>query len=227
MGQGEIVEIAQGVLWPVVLYDEQQRPDAICVHSNDVGPSLIAQCAANLFHLCMFLQKRDSIPLVVINGTTKEEWKKRQNIEFGGTEMWRDLMLTRGAVPEEYILSTNIAVHTGAEADEFVRLAKERRWKTVVDVALPYHQLRCFLTMIQAMRRARYYLDVYNLTFPISSWTHQARRVLLGGAFEEGTYLNRIFGEHDRIARYTKEGKCATLADALAYLAKRGTGAWK
>lgn len=228
MGQ-EIVVIEQSILWPVVLYDERRRPDAICVHSNDVAPHRIAQCAADFFRSFLFSQRERGdmvVPSVVINGTTEREWKEKQNIQFGGAEMWKEYLCGKG-VPEGHILSTNIAVHTGVEADEFVRMAKERGWETVVNVALPYHMLRCLLTMIKAMEKAQHYLDVFNLTFFIPSWMHHASRVLLGGTFEEGTYFDRIVGEHKRIRDYTQKGFCATRDEALTYLANRGTDKWQ
>ena len=216
MGQ-EIVEIEQSVLWPVVLRDERSLPDAICVHSNDIEPKLIAEHAVEYYFSC----NHRKVCYVVINGTTQEEWKEKQRVEFGGSQMWRELF-ARFGVPEKHILATDTAVHTGMEADEFVRIAKEQGWNSIAIVALPFHQLRCFLTMVTAMKKAQHYVGVYNLSVHGLVWHASAPRVVLGGSFEEGTNMNRILGEYDRIARYTKEGKCATLAEALAYLAKRG-----
>jgi hypothetical protein len=230
MGQGEIVAIEQDVLYPVVLCDERlSSSDAIFIFSRDDGEEAIAKLAADCYRrlrknvLDLPLPKEISLPhdlLFVINGTTQAEWDRR-GIKFGGTEMWRALLVKNNVRPTA-ILATGTAYHTGTEADELICIAKERMLKRVTIVAMPYHILRCFLTAIKAMEKAGHYLDVYNLTLPFLFWGKTAPKVLLDGSFEQGIRLDHIAGEHARIKEYTEKGFCATRDEAFAYLAKRG-----
>lgn len=114
---------------------------------------------------------------VVINGTTRDQWRET-HIGFGGSDMWREL-LNQEEVPDEYIFGTGPAYHTGAEADELVRIARERVLQVVTIVAMPYHILRCFLTTIKAMEKARHYLDVYSFTLPLLFWLLRQHYLLL------------------------------------------------
>lgn len=220
MGQ-EIVTIEQDALYPVVLCDERPSSNAagaIFIFSRDDGEKEVTKLASVAWRTYMRVSKK--IPFVVINGTTREQWKEK-GIEFGGTEMWRGL-LKQEETPNEYILATGPAYHTGAEADELVHMAREKQWKASTIVAMPYHILRCFLTVIKAMEKAQHYLNIYNLTLPSLFWRKSAPKVLLSGTFEEGTRIDHILSEHARIKDYTEKGFCATRDEALIYLARRG-----
>jgi len=171
---------------------------------------------------------------VVINGLT-EDVCQAKNLAYLGYERWYNILVQFG-VSRDDILVLEAAGHTGAEARNLLRLAKEYGWKKLVISSQPHHQLRCFLQAIALMDEEGWYPAVYNLPAPGISWHHEMKKpVMTGGTGATGDVLGtlpeHIVREFESIEMYAQEPKLvegrpaftrnATIPEMLQYMELR------
>lgn len=114
---------------------------------------------------------------------------------------------------------TEPLLHTLSEAFTVVRFVREKGWEKVIIVAPPFHQLRCFLSMVTAVNHLDPQgLRVYNQVGLAQPWGEQ---VAHSQGTTTGTRKDLIIGEIRRIEKYQKEGTPVPLVStdaALEYL---------
>lgn len=188
----------------------------------DVEPSGVVDLAY------LFGNTRDNQRSVIARGVRlHQRWNlKRVGIVdfpnfagYEGTAAWRnDLLL--GGVPASQIIEIPGAhpiSHTHTEAERLIARVRDEGWKTIIVVAVPFHQLRAFMDTIGVVLKEglQEHLRVFSATgFPLS-WTDRA-------VHSQGTVsaprFELIGPELDRIVRYWKKGDMPTARQVLDYL---------
>lgn len=110
-------------------------------------------------------------------------------------------------------------LNTLTEAINLGHFMQERGWDRLVIVAPPFHQLRCFLSMLTAITTLNPpYIKVYNQVGLTQPWNEH---VVHSQKTAKGTRKDLTLGEFRRILKYQKEGTPVPLIStesALAYL---------
>lgn len=109
-------------------------------------------------------------------------------------------------VKDEHIIAIEKAPHTRAEADETLRIAKERGWKKLILVTTEHHQYRAFLTWIKAARDLN--VDIELIMVPVQAFPK----------FRYDTRNEALQQEFERIERYRDMGHVASYKDGIDYL---------
>jgi len=144
---------------------------------------------------------------------------------YGGVAAWKDGLLRRGVPGEKIILLRHIplrgnpAPNTCAEASALVQFAKEHGIRVLLIVAPALHIVRAALTAIRAVLREYPELRVYFRTAALYDWT--GGRILHSQGIAEGTRLELLRGEFERLERYCTQGDVASLPEAIRYVVSR------
>jgi uncharacterized SAM-binding protein YcdF (DUF218 family) len=142
-------------------------------------------------------------PLVVISGGS-------DNPSYGSYPSVRmKQRLQKAGVPAKYILLDEQSQNTKEQAEEVMRLAKEKKWKRLILVASHYHQYRAFLTFLKAMQKSRMKLILMNAPSRGLSWFKKT---------PWGRRIDLLDSEFERINAYRKKGDVASFADAIVYM---------
>ena len=146
--------------------------------------------------------------------------KHKEIPNFAGFETWRRELCSRGVRKGDIIAinSSENSINTLNEAQALVRFAKDRRLGSIYITAVPFHQLRAFMTTISVAKKEFPKLRVYNAVGSRLNWSKYG--VHSGGVLE-GRRYEFLESEWERIGRYHKEGDLVSLAEAVAYLKKR------
>lgn len=148
------------------------------------------------------------------------------NNGYPGGPKWKE-QLVNGGVPDSKIRLipfTGELLHTLSESIDLIRLAKKEKWKSLIVVAPPFHQLRAFISVVTALVDVGYpELKVYNVVGSPLSWYEQARH-------SQGTLTAKrtelIHTELARIGQYQKNGTPVPLLSTkrvLEYLSWRNS----
>jgi uncharacterized SAM-binding protein YcdF (DUF218 family) len=152
------------------------------------------------------LYKEGYAPGIAITGDDD----RRDYGSFPASEMVAELK--RNGVPGSAIHVRADAPHTRAEAESFLRLARETGWKTALLTTSPHHQYRAFLTFVKAMSDLDIQLTLVNSPAPLS----------LTEKTPWGTRGGLQAGETRRIMEYGLKGDVASFSDGIAYLQAHG-----
>lgn len=100
------------------------------------------------------------------------------------------------------------SMHTKAQADEIVRIAKENRWMRIILVASPDHQYRAYLTFLRTILDEKSDLILINAPAKNLKWFE-----------DEGwrTQFERLDQEFERIEKYSSLGHLASYEEAIEY----------
>lgn len=112
--------------------------------------------------------------------------------------------------PKEKVIVEDVSQNTYDQGVEIMKLVKQSNWSSIILVASHYHQLRAYLTFLQAMKNAGLKISMYNSPARDLPW------------FTKVTDTNRkeLFeAELEKIEEYGKKGHVASIADALEYQA--------
>jgi len=140
---------------------------------------------------------------------------------YPGAPKWMDCMERSYRIPREIIevIPLNGPPNTKTEADALVQYVAEKAWGEFAIVAPPFHQLRCFLTVLGSMKTmGRMDLRVYNWVGVSLPWQEPARHSQ--GSLKD-VRENLIGHEFKRILTYTSKGDLVTVDEALEYLRQR------
>lgn len=147
---------------------------------------------------------------------------------YPGVSFVQKGLLERGVPNEHMFPLPNVLMpgfpdpNTHTEAAAFIRFAKERGARIAVAVAPPLHLVRAALTAISAVRQNYPELRVYFRAAKSLDWTKDRIRHSQGIA--EGTRLELLRGELDRLRRYYSQGDLCTLREAIDYIISRDAG---
>lgn len=106
------------------------------------------------------------------------------------------------------ILIESVSQHTRGQAEEVMKIVKERQWKSIILVASAFHQPRAFLTFLKAMKEQNLMIKVFNAP-ALHSWFTPSS--------VQSTRMELLQKEIEKIEEYQKKGHVATLQEAFEY----------
>ena len=140
---------------------------------------------------------------------------------YPGLAAWERDLVALGINATDIIAiepTTDTILHTLIEAESLVRYLKAKNWKTVVVVSAPFHQLRCFMTVVSVALKEMPNLRIYNQVGTTLPWSETV-------AHSQGTLqLKRsdlIESELRRIDTYQQKGDLAETQAVFDYLIQR------
>lgn len=139
--------------------------------------------------------------IVAVGGASNREYGSFLSLEL------KQLLVEQG-VPESAILAEETAMHTKAETDRLMELAREHGWKRVLLVTSPHHQYRLLLTAVRSMRNAGLELTLMNAPAPLSWFAENPW----------GRRIDLLDGELERIHAYQEKGDIASFDQGIEYL---------
>lgn len=140
---------------------------------------------------------------------------------YPGLAAWEQDLVALGVDAADIIAIepiTDTILHTLIEAESLVRYLKTNNWKTVMLVSAPFHQLRCFMTVVSVALREMPELQIYNQVGTTLPWHETVTH-------SQGTlHLKRsdfIESELRRIDTYQQKGDLAKTQAVFNYLLQR------
>ena len=73
-------------------------------------------------------------------------------------------------IPKEHIIVSQRSSNTRGNAEEVLRLAEEKKWKTIILVTSPHHQLRAWLSFRKTQREFYDHIKIINYPPTNYSW---------------------------------------------------------
>ncbi len=111
-------------------------------------------------------------------------------------------------IPREKVVIEGASQNTFEQGTEVMKIVVERGWQKIILVASHYHQLRAFLTFLQAMKNAGLKIKIYNSPARDLPWFEKVA----------GNNRKELFeGELKKIEEYSAKGHVASITDALDY----------
>ncbi|MEK7083932.1 MAG: YdcF family protein [Patescibacteria group bacterium] len=118
--------------------------------------------------------------------------------------------LYQRGVSKEKVIIESVSQNTFEQATEVMKIAAQKGWKKIILVASHYHQLRAYLTFLQAMKNTGLKIEIYNSPARDLAWFEKIKDKNRAELFE---------GELQKIEAYSAKGHVARVADALMYQA--------
>lgn len=143
------------------------------------------------------------------------------NPGYPGAPVWQKRLRELNVHEDSVVLIpfTKPLLHTLSEAFTVVQFLREKGWEKLIIVAPPFHQLRCFLSMVTAVNQLNPKgLRVYNQVGITQPW---GENVVHSQGTTRGKRKDLVIGELRRIEKYQKEGSPMPLVSvdtALEYL---------
>lgn len=182
----------------LVMGSPLKKADATVLLEGD-GLYRVAEAAA-LYH-------SNLAPKIVVSGNSDN----RAYGSFPGGELKKQLQM-KHHVPGKDIILEEQSLNTRDQAVNVVALAQEKKWKKLLLVASPHHQLRAFLTFLKVVIAARSRLEIINAPARSLSWFAK---------LPWGRRIDLLEGEYARIHAYQQAGHVASWSQALAYFEKQ------
>ena len=178
----------------ILIFNEPlKKADAIILLEGDGYFRL--QYAADLY-------KQKWAPKIVVSGGVTNKSR--------GSFLAKDLALRlakRGVAKKDMVIE-NKSQHTREQAVNVMVLVKKKKWKKIIIVASPYHQLRAFLTFLKAAQEAKIKLQIINAPACGLPWF---------ASNKWGKRINLLESEFEKIKHYLKSGHLASLAQGIKY----------
>lgn len=111
-------------------------------------------------------------------------------------------------IPKEKIILESASQNTFEQGTEVMKIIAERGWQKIILVASHYHQLRAYLTFLQAMKNANLKIQIYNSPARDLAWFAKVIDKNRKELFE---------GEIQKIEEYSARGHVASIQDAFKY----------
>lgn len=175
----------------LIFNEPLKKADAIILLTGD-GYFRLAQ-ALNLY-------QQKWAPKIVISGGTDD-------ISYGSihAEKIANKLVKMGMLEKDIVIEAE-SRNTREQAINVMDLAKKNKWKRILLVASPHHQLRAFLTFLKAMEECGIKLEIINSSAQNLSW------------FEKNKWGRRIDwleSEFEKIKKYKKH--MISFSEALLY----------
>ncbi len=212
----------------LVLSEEPVQSDTLFIHGSQGDAELdeLETVQAGEFFYNGFCKR------VVLNGLTAEVCKEL-NLAYRGYEVFLEGLTERMSIPMENIQLLVPSNNTAAESENLLTLARECGWKTITVMSYPHHQLRCFLQIVEAMRKLDIRVRAYNQSFRLkdSLWHKSMTKAVMaggaaGGVSVVGELRDHVSAEFARIVKYGQKKSAgfiphATIEEAFAYIRER------
>ncbi len=178
------------------VYEDKDTPcDAIFVHGwGDLAEPLI-DYTAKLF-------KDSGASYIVLNGEDAYDGFKGAK----GFTYWKEILMSRHAIPESAIYSYLPGKHTGDEAKGYMDFAESKEIKNAAVVSVPQHIVRAYLTDLGLALKRGLDINLSPRTIKGVNWEEEIEIYGLMGADDKEvtTRIGRIFSECVRIIEYRK-----------------------
>lgn len=116
------------------------------------------------------LHKKHAAPVAIV-----DDWAREWNRGHPGAMRW-GIRLAACGVRSVCVVPCNAPLNTLTESLALAAYAKEHKWNRIVIVAPPFHQTRCFVSMVTAaMHMRRPHLRIYNAVGTHLNWRRSAR----------------------------------------------------
>ncbi len=148
------------------------------------------------------LFKEKYAPLIVITGGFK-------NPPFSVVATEELKYLIKKGIPKQKILVAPNGQNTYEEAEDVMKMAKEKKWKKIILVTSHFHQPRAYLTILMAMKKQNIKIEIINAPVRNSSWF---KKVFLGK-----NRMELLNGEFEKIKEYEKKGHLLSPREAIKY----------
>ena len=140
---------------------------------------------------------------------------------YPGYRQWQQNLVRLGVNSANIVgipPSTDTILHTRVEAEGLVRYLKATGAKTVTIISAPFHQLRCFMTVVSVALEEMADLKIYNKVGTSLPWheivVHSQGTVKLKRS-------DLIKSEMDRISIYQQKGDLVSTEAVYDYLVRR------
>lgn len=171
------------------------------------------------------LSKSDAI--ICLEGDGQERTKKALKIFNGGLA---DLIVVSGGFDKlpfsiiaekmaEYLIKEGVdkkniiiegkSKNTREQAEEVIKIAKEKKWKKIILVASAFHQPRAFLTFLKAVKDFNIKLDILNAPAREKNWFLKTSLGI--------SKIELLEEEFEKIKKYAKKGHIISIKEALLY----------
>ncbi len=178
----------------IVGSDAVEPSDAIIVLEGD-GYSRV-ESAARLF-------KEGLAPVILISGGIAD----RPPFTIPAPMLAERIF--RAGVPRRSVVVEAVSRNTREQSIAVMAYAKEKKWKRIILVASFFHQLRAYLTFLQAMKEARLKIRIFNAPVHGLPWF---RKTSL-----RKDRLQLLEEEREKISLYRKKGHLASFRHAIWY----------
>ena len=132
----------------ILIFNEPlKKSDAIILLTGD-GNFRLAEA--------IYLYKQKWAPKIVVSGGTK-------NINYGSfhsVDFAKELIKRK--ISSKNIIIDEKSQNTREQAINIMQMAKAKKWKKILLVASPHHQLRAFLTFLKAKQEVKIKLQIIN-----------------------------------------------------------------
>lgn len=142
-------------------------------------------------------------------------------VAFAGFPAWHEWFKLHGVIPDQVIEIPRLSHpwHTGAEAREFIKLAKQKRWERVFIVAPPFHITRCLANAVTFAKRLDVKVRIYCIPGPADPW-HE--NTLYAQGKERLARLDSVASEYKKLDEfYDNDLDLISAREVLEYLAWR------
>lgn len=190
---------------------------AIFVHASggDLDKEVLGAVSA--------VYRRLSGTRIVLNGLNPYHYG---NTSLDNPESWEKYLIAEGILKADIILTSPVK-HSGAEAEQFVRMCAQRKWQRVVVATRPYHIPRCFLNhvgwAVSLGVATKFYCTTVNC-----DWTEEISVHRNIGGETKAMRLNHLVLELKRIRDYREKYEAgdpdftiATPEEGLTHLVTR------
>lgn len=117
--------------------------------------------------------------------------------------------LIKMGIKARQIILEEKSQNTHEQAEQVIKLVKEKKWKRIILVASHFHQARAYLTFLKAMKNAKLKVYIFNAPARGLSWFEKTSLGL--------TRLQLLKEEFKKIDDYMKKGHLVTIKEAIKY----------
>lgn len=162
---------------------------------------------------------RESYARIVINGFDgSQEAKNRGGYLAPDSKFYLVRLIELGVFSGDIVI-TKPCFNTNEENDAFVKLAKEKGWKSAVMIGQPHQVSREFLGAIQSMKKFNYAMRMYS-AYPKSVFWF--KEVFANISIDKKKQrFDFISEEFERIFRYQEKGDLCTFEEFFEYMRNR------
>lgn len=139
---------------------------------------------------------------------------------YDGFDRWVEELMSRG-VKKEHIIEIPFkgeSLNTYTEAESFVNFAARESWQSAYVSAVPFHQLRAYMSVVSVIMQRRIQLEVYNLVGEALNWNEI---VTHSQGVQRGQRRSLIEAELEKIKKYQLKGDLISTTEVLNYLGRR------
>ncbi len=147
------------------------------------------------------LFKSEMAPIIVVSGGLEDSLGSIPALEMAD-------YLKKKDVPDDNIIIESASKNTYDQAQNVIKIVKERKWKRIILVASAFHQPRAFLTFLRAAKSYKLKIEIFNA--PAKHPWFEKKNLGL-------SRLKLLSREFEKIKEYQKKGHLSSIKKAIEY----------